>query len=157
IPGTGPGRTWAPEDDRRPAALRRALRDGAPGWRDLAAALAKQRLGPLQPYLKGGVRRLVVLPSPALAGVPVEVLMAAQPAGLSRPTGSYAPSATMFARLSRPRTGPAGPERLLVLGDPAYPAPEPEAAPPPPPDHGIALLAVVPNGLADLAGLQAGD
>src|SRR5262249_25035676 len=97
------------------------------------------------------------LPSPALAGVPIDVLMAAQNATAPRPTVSYAPSATMFARLSQPQAQPAGPARLLALGDPAFPLPQPEAAPPAPPAYGIALLALQPNGLAGLAGLKAGD
>ena len=156
ISGTGPGRTWTPEDDRRPEALRDALRRNAPTWRELAAALANQRLEPLRPHL-AGITHLIVLPSRSMAGIPVDTLFEAGPSGATRPMVSDAPSATMFVRLSRPRTGPALLPRLLALGDPAYPVPVPEAAPPQPPDHGIALLKVERNGLADLAGLREGD
>ena len=45
-----------------------------------AVALAHQRLGPLRPHLEG-VRHLIVLPSQALAGIPIEALVAALPAG----------------------------------------------------------------------------
>jgi tetratricopeptide (TPR) repeat protein len=156
IPGTGPKGTWTEEDDRRPEALRAALRSNTHAWLDPALALAQQRLEPSWPHLKG-IKRLVVLPSPALAGVPIEVLMETLPAEAPRPIVSYAPSATMFARLSQARTTPAGPARLLALADPDFPPPEPETAPPTTPDHGIPLLAVMPNGVADLAGLKAGD
>jgi CHAT domain-containing protein/Tfp pilus assembly protein PilF len=155
-PGTGPDRAWTREDDRRPDMLRDALRNNTPAWRDLAEALAKQRLEPLRPQLKG-VTHLIVLPSPALAGVPIDALLAAQPADAPRPTISYTPSGTMFARLAQPRPGPASLSRLLALGDPAFPLSVPETTPLPPPDHGIALMKVEPNGLADLSGLKAGD
>jgi hypothetical protein len=75
----------------------------APGWRDLAAEVARQWLTPLVPDLDG-IRRLIVLPSPSLAALPVEVLVAALPEGFSRPVVSYAPSGSLFARLSRPRS-----------------------------------------------------
>ena len=155
-PGTGPTRAWTKDDDQRPRSLRAALRNHTPAWRDLASELARQRLEPLRLHLKG-ITHLIALPSSALAGVPIDILVEAQPADAPRPTVSYAPSATMFARLSQPRTTPAGGARLLALGDPAFPLPEPETTPPPPPDHGIALLAVQPNGLADLSGLRTGD
>jgi hypothetical protein len=63
----------------------------------------------------------------------------------------------MFARLTKPQPSAVGPARLLAVGDPAYRAPEREITPPKPPDHGLAILAVVPNGVADLNGLKAGD
>ena len=42
-------------------------------WRRLAEGLARQRLGPLEPHLKG-VRRMVIVNSPGMAGVPIEAL-----------------------------------------------------------------------------------
>jgi hypothetical protein len=92
-----------------------------------------------------------------LAGVPVEALVAALSEGSTRPVVSYAPSGSMFARLSAPRSQPPGPARLLALGDPAFAKPAPRGPAPTPPDHGIAILAVARNSTADLFGLKAGD
>src|SRR5262249_39437128 len=112
IPGTGGGGAWTKQDDERPGALRDALRAAAKAGRvgELAAALARQRLGPLRPHLPGA-RRLIVLPSPALAGLPIEALLAAGPG--PEPVGSYAPPATMFARPAPPRARPPRPAPLL--------------------------------------------
>src|SRR5262249_58449656 len=84
-------------------------------------------------------------------------LFAALPDGSAHPVVSYAPSGSMFARLSAPRSQPQGPPRLLALGAPAFPKPAPSGPAPPPPDHGIAILAVVPHGTADLFGIKPGD
>jgi tetratricopeptide (TPR) repeat protein len=154
--GSGTDQAWTEEDNRLPDALKRSLLAGTPSWRAHAAALAKQRLVPLQPHLQG-VEHWIVLPSPALAGIPVEVLITAQPSHAPRPIVSYAPSGSIFARLSRPREGSAGPPRLLALGDPAYPQSVPTKALPPPPDHGLLLAAVATNGVGGLAGLKPGD
>ena len=158
IPGSGAEGAWAQEDADRPAALRAALSDETKAsWRDLAATLARQRLEPLRPHLEG-VRHLIVLPSAALAGIPVEALVAAWPGGRDRFVVSYAPSGSMFARLRQPRsTGGPSPPKLLALGDPAYPPAAPESPPPKPPDQGLAILAVLPHGTADLFGLTPGD
>ena len=156
VPGTGPDRVWVKADDRRAGELRAALASREPGWRELAAAVAAQRLEPMQPYL-GGVRRLVVLPSPDLAGVPVEALLVAWPGAPKDLAVSYVPSGTMFERLARPRSGAPAPPRLLALGDPAYPADEPGTPHPPPPSSGLAVQSVEPNGNADLAGVRPGD
>jgi tetratricopeptide (TPR) repeat protein len=155
-PGSGPEGRCTPQDHRRDRDCQIALATNAPGWRDLATAVARQRLGPLVPHL-AGVRQLIVLPSPSLAAVPVEALVEALPEISPRPVVSYAPSGSMFARLGAPRSRPPGPARLLALGDPAFPRPAPSGPPPTPPDHGIAILAVAPNGTADLFGLKAGD
>src|SRR5262249_21737327 len=92
-----------------------------------------------------------------LAGIPAEVLAEAQPADAPRWIVSYAPSGSMFARLARARPDSPGPARLLALGDPAFPPRAHETPPPPPPDHGIAVVAVQPHGIADLCGIQPGD
>ncbi len=63
----------------------------------------------------------------------------------------------MFARVSAPRSQPSGSPRLLALGDPAFPKGAPNGPAPAPPDHGIPILAVEPDGVADLFGLKAGD
>jgi CHAT domain-containing protein/tetratricopeptide (TPR) repeat protein len=156
-PGSGAEGLCTPEDHRRDRDCQLALATRAPGWRDLAAAVARQRLGPLRSHL-GGVKHLVVLPpTPTLAALPVEALVAALPDDSPRPVVSYAPSGSMLARLSTPRSQPHGPPRLLALGDPAFPKPAPSGPPPTPPDHGIAILAVVPQSTADLFGIKPGD
>ena len=63
--------------------------------RRLARALARQRLEPIKEHLRG-VRRLVVVNSPGLAGVPIEVLLAASPdRAWDGIAVSYAPSASI--------------------------------------------------------------
>jgi CHAT domain-containing protein len=156
IPGSGPDGAWTKEDDDRPGTVREALAGHQLAWGAAVEALAHQRLAPLRPHLTG-VKHMIILPSWALAGVPVEGLVAALPDGLPRPVVSYAPSGSMLARLSAPRTQPTGPPRLLALGDPAFPRPAPSGPAPAPPDHGIAVLAVAPHSTADLFGIKPGD
>jgi hypothetical protein len=156
-PGSGLEGLCTPQDHQRDRDCQIALATHAPGWRDLAAAVARQRLGPLLPHLVG-VRHLIALPpSRSLAALPVEALIVALPEGSPRPIVSYAPSGSMWARLSTPRSQPPGPPRLLALGDPAFPKPAPTDPAPTPPNHGIAILAVAPNSTADLFGLKPGD
>jgi hypothetical protein len=156
IPGSGRDAAWTKEDEERAGKLREALAGHQPAWRAPAEALARQRLAPLMPHLKG-VRHLIVLPSRALAGVPIEVLVSALPEGSPRPIVSYAPSGSMYARLTAPRAHPSGPPRLLALGDPAFLKPAPSGPAPTPPDHGIAILTIAPHSTADLFGIKAGD
>ncbi len=84
VPGSGPEGAWTGSDDRLTDQLRAALSfpvlvpDSI--WRSLAAQVAGQRLAPLMPAL-GRFRRLIVLPSPDLAGIPADVLLAAWPKG----------------------------------------------------------------------------
>jgi hypothetical protein len=106
----------------------------------------------LQKHLKAegkmsAVRRLIVIPTGAMAAVPVEVLA-------PQLTVSYAPSASLLARSlqsSRPiRFAP-----LLALGDPVFQRhrrAEPQA-----PKQGLLLRQVLPGGNAARAGLCAGD
>jgi CHAT domain-containing protein/tetratricopeptide (TPR) repeat protein len=136
LPGTGPDGAWTDEDDRLAARARRAFAkrpaDGAGQWNDLARQLARQRLAPLEGFMKGGVglpavRHLIVLPSPQMAAVPVEALT-------DQLTVSYAPSGTMFAWLKGHRPGAgseAPPASLLALGDPAFQPTRDEGASPP--------------------------
>src|SRR5262249_14367228 len=91
LPGSGDQDAWTDADARLPAELRDALQSPRGLWRPLAERLRKQRLEPLAKHL-AGVRRLIVLPSTALAGVPVEVFAEGY-------TVSYAHSATMHAYL----------------------------------------------------------
>jgi hypothetical protein len=97
-------------------------------------------------------RRLIVLPSEALAGLPLEALL--EPAeGWSV---SYAPSATVLTELRRrPRGEPRG--GLLALGDPVFRATEPAAEPGPLPEHGLLVNVVVPGSNAAQHGLRPGD
>jgi hypothetical protein len=156
-PGSGPDGRCTPQDHGRDDGCWLALAVHRPEWQDLAAAVARQRLGPLVPHLRG-VRHLVVLtPTKSLAALPVEVLIAALPAGSPRPLISYAPSGSMFARLGAPRPGPAAAPRLLALGDPVFPRPEGNGPVPAPPDHGLVIVAVEPRGIAQLSGIRAGD
>jgi CHAT domain-containing protein len=109
---------WNEEDTALAAELRPFLvkqplhnRDGL----DECRRLGEQRFGPLEPHLKD-IKHLIVLPSEALAGIPLEALT-------ERFTVSYAPSGTIFARLmEREGRGERARRRnLLALGDPAYP------------------------------------
>jgi hypothetical protein len=157
MPGSGPDGRCSPQDHRRDRECQIALAAHRPDWRDLAAAVARQRLDPLVPHLRG-VRHLVVLPpTRSLAALPVEALAAALPEGSPRPVVSYALSGSMFARLTVPRPQPTAAQRLLALGDPAFPRPAPSGPAPTPPDHGIAILAVALHGTADLCGIRVGD
>jgi tetratricopeptide (TPR) repeat protein len=154
LEGSGPKGAWTDADAELPVRLRAALaRPTGDDWRARARSLYAQRVAPLLGRLRG-VKRLVVLPSPALAGVPVEAILAARPKGAPGFTVSYAPSGTLFAWL-RERPALAGKERrLLALGDPVF---APREAPPEPPDHGALLAGVLPGGSAAKAGLRAGD
>jgi hypothetical protein len=160
IPGSGTVGAWTTDEKISARRLHDALAARAPegALRPLAEEVARQRLEPIEPHLKG-VRRVVVVNSPGLAGLPVEVLFAAQAkAGEPAPVVAYAPSASMLAYLARAKLTADRPASLLALGDPAYPAPKPDmdkAAPPP--DHGLFVAKVQPNGIADLFGIKAGD
>jgi tetratricopeptide (TPR) repeat protein len=152
LPGSGRDKVWTDADDH----LSRQLRDdlGRPdsGAEATARRLAAQRIDPLAPHLAAtgelpAVRRLVVVPVGRMAGIPVEVLT-------DRYLVSYAPSATVFARLAqkhRPLEAPT----LLALGDPSFALPG--ATPPEPPKDGLYLTVVLPGGNAARRGLRAGD
>ncbi len=156
LPGKGEKGAWTTEEEGLAGQLRKALDpETAQGdWRPLAEALARQRIEPLKEQLQG-VKRLVVVNSPGMAGVPVERMLAARE-GTSVAV-SYAPSASMYAYLEGKRTTAARPATLLALGDAAYLEPKPEPAAPTPPGQGLYISRVVPNGNADLNGLRAGD
>ncbi|HLJ95179.1 MAG TPA: CHAT domain-containing tetratricopeptide repeat protein [Gemmataceae bacterium] len=138
LPGNGTQHTWTEKEDSLPARLRKTLAE-PPGarlqeWQQLAQQTAAQRLIPLESHLQG-IRHLVVLAAWKMAGLPIEAFT-------DRYTVSYAPSATVFARLQEQRQkqraagdsrpSPAG--KLLALGDPAFPTvtpsgPHPKASP----------------------------
>jgi CHAT domain-containing protein/tetratricopeptide (TPR) repeat protein len=140
IAGTTTSHAWNQSDEQRPGEVRRILNDvGESDWRELLAKLAEQRISPLDAALEAGsdlpkTRHLIILPSPALAGIPVEAMLEARPAGSTRYRVSYAPSATLFAWLQEHRPGQdhgtIQPRRLLALGDPVpplYQGPSPPA------------------------------
>ena len=124
IAGTGPDglgrktiRTCGPGPDRAADTARRRSGGHAGADRETASP----RLEPLEKALGATpeglptARRLIVLPSSAMAGIPVEALLAPD----DTRTVSYAPSATVFKYLrEQPRTDrQAG---LLAVGDPLF-------------------------------------
>jgi tetratricopeptide (TPR) repeat protein len=159
LAGSGKEGAWTKEEEGLAQGLRSELNPettrGKAG--PVAESLARQRLEPLEGHL-AGVKRLIVVNSPGMAGVPVEVVLAARPdpawAGI---TVSYTPSASMFAYLAGrpiPRERPA---TLLAVADPAYLEPKDDAPTPEPPGSGLAVAGVTPNGNADLNGIREGD
>ena len=122
--GTARDHTWTDDDSRLVGAVRNAIiqppQPNIPA-QPLLAKLRAQRLAPLTTALGptgdglGAARRLIVLPSRAMAGVPIEPLL--EP---SDPwTVSYAPSGTVLAYLrQRPHGDASG--ALLALGDPIF-------------------------------------
>jgi len=130
LAGTGPDGLWTKADDELPGQVRTAVqaRPGASSVdiRPLLEKLRSQRLEPLSKALGAtadalpAARRLIVLPSHALAGIPLELLLG--PADML--TVSYVPSATVFIYL-REQPRPDRRAGLLALGDPVGPAPMP--------------------------------
>ena len=95
---------------------RRFGRPAAPG-----REVTRQRLEPLAKALGASsdgeptAGRLIVLPSPAMAGIPIEALLAEN----DTRTVSYAPSGTLFKYL-REQARPNRHAGLLAVGDPIY-------------------------------------
>jgi tetratricopeptide (TPR) repeat protein len=143
--GSGPGGSWTNEDTSLPERCYARLTDPRAGAA-FREQLYRQRLAPLQEHLQG-VKHLLVVPTGAMAAVPVEALT-------ERWVVSYVPSGSAFARaaeLSRkPRSTAA-----LVLADPAFTGTAPTY--PPGPAHGLLVKAVVSGSLAARVGLRAGD
>src|SRR5262249_32106945 len=148
LAGSGKDGAWTKEDEDLRWRLRSELNPettrGKAG--PLAESLARQRLEPLKGHL-AGIRRLIVVNSPGLGGVPVEARMPARPdpAWDEIPVPS-APSAAMFASLVGrpvPRDRPA---TLLAVADPAYPEPKADAPAPEPPASGLAVARLARNG-----------
>jgi CHAT domain-containing protein/tetratricopeptide (TPR) repeat protein len=150
IPGSGPDGLWADDDFSLPARLRAALasrpRGDSPQVRDLAEKLRAIRLAPLAKALDGttdglpSARKLIVLPSRALLGIPAESLLADDDAR----TVSYAPSATVFRYLhQQPRPNRHG--GVLALGDPDYRRSEKPDGAKPPADRTLLRTADLPD------------
>jgi CHAT domain-containing protein len=123
--GTGPDGLWTQEDTGLANQVRTALRNrasaGAADLRPVVERLRTQRLGPLAQALGAGAnslptaRRLIVLSSRAMTGIPIEVLLATS----DTRTVSYAPSATVFQYL-RQQPRPDRRAGLLAVGDPVF-------------------------------------
>ncbi len=145
--GSGEKGAWTDDDTKLPAQLRQALQSSRGLWNPLAQRLRQQRLDPLAQHLKG-VRRLIVLPSTAMAGIPIEVIA-------DKYTISYAHSGTMHAHLLR-QPAPTG-KGLFVLADPVFDASTAVAKAQPLPPAGVLLTVVVPGSNAARAGLKPND
>jgi tetratricopeptide (TPR) repeat protein len=145
--GNGDKEAWTDADTRLPAELRTALQSPRGSWRPLAERLREQRLQPLAKHL-AGVRRLIVLPSTALAGMPIEVLAEGY-------TVSYAHSGTMYAYLRKQRRPET--KGLFALADPVFEPPAATDRPQPLPPGGVLLTMVLPRSNAALSGLKPND
>ncbi len=145
--GSGDKDTWTDADTRLPNELRATLQSPRGLWQPLAQRLRKQRLDPVAQHLKG-VRKLIVLPSMAMAGVPVEVIAEGY-------TVSYAHSGTMYAHLLR-QPAPSG-KGLFALADPIFDTPTEKEKQQPLPPNGVLLTMVLPGSDAAKAGLKAND
>ncbi len=162
IAGTGRDGTWTNDDSALAGRVRTELRNrpvsGRVDLRSLLDRLRTQRLDPLANAMAANspglppVRRLIVLPSPALAGVPIEALLAPDDGRMV----TYAPSATVWKYLrEQPRPLPnAG---LLALGDPVFEKPERTNESKPLPDQGLLIQVVLPGSNAATRGLKSGD
>ncbi|MFI5455328.1 MAG: tetratricopeptide repeat protein [Isosphaerales bacterium] len=169
IAGTGPDGLWTKDDialaDRVRTELRLRPGAGLADLRPLLERLRTQRLGPLANALGAGLltapttdagqppaRRLIVLPSRAMSGIPIEALLAPD----DTRTVSYAPSATVFKYL-REQLRPDRHAGLLALGDPIYERPDKSSDPKPLPERGLLVNVVGPGSNAATHGLKPGD
>jgi tetratricopeptide (TPR) repeat protein len=149
--GSGERGAWTDADTRLPRQLRTVLQTDNRDWWPLAQRLRRQRLRPLEQHLQAhdglpAVRHLIVLPSNALAGVPVEIIAEGY-------TVSYAPSGTMHAHLRQQPTPTS--KGLLALANPVFKAPPVQEQPLPP--SGVLVTQVQPGSNADYAHLQIND
>ena len=162
IAGTGPDGLWTRDDtalaDRVRTELRKRPGASPANLRPLVEKLRTQRIEPLAKALGASsdglppARRLIVLPSRAMAGIPIEALLASDDTRIV----SYAPSATVFKYL-REQPRPDRHARLLALGDPIYERPDTSSEPKPLPDHGLLVNVVIPGSNAATHGLKPGD
>jgi tetratricopeptide (TPR) repeat protein len=162
IAGTGPKGLWSQEDTELVNRVRTELRNrpgsGSAKLPTLLDRLRTQRLQPMAKALGATAdglplpRRLIVLPSPAMAGIPIEVLQTPDDMRIV----SYAPSATVFKYL-REQPRPNRHTGLLALGDPIFLHPDKSNQPRPLPEHGLLVNVVVPGSNAATHGLKPGD
>jgi tetratricopeptide (TPR) repeat protein len=162
IAGTGPNGLWTKDDtglpDRVRSELRRRPGAGRADLRPLVERLRTQRIEPLAKALDASAdgqppaRRLIILPSRAMTGIPIEALLASDDTRIV----SYAPSATVFTYL-REQPRPDRHAGLLALGDPVYQRPDKSNELKPLPDHGLLVNVVVPGSNAATHGIKPGD
>jgi tetratricopeptide (TPR) repeat protein len=162
IVGTGKDGLWTAHDTGLASRVRTVLRtppsEAAEDVAPLIAKLRTQRLAPLAKPLgatidrQAAVRRLVVLPSQAMAGIPIEALLAPD----DTRTVSYAPSGTVFKYICEQRR-PDAHGGLLAVGDPVYQRSDKSGDSEPLPDHGILLNVVSRRSNAESHGLRDGD
>ncbi|MGO9919583.1 MAG: CHAT domain-containing protein [Isosphaeraceae bacterium] len=162
IAGTGKDGVWTADDTGLANRVRTALRarpgTGSVDLGSLLVRLHSQRLAPLAkalgPTIDGQppVRRLILLPSRAIAGIPIEALLALD----DTRTVSYAPSGTVLKYL-REQPRPDRHAGLLALGDPVYERADRSSEPKPVPNHGLMLNVVVRGSNAASHGLRDGD
>jgi len=162
IAGTGANGLWTKDDtglaERVHMELRKRPDAASANLRPLVEKLRTQRIEPMAKALGASadgqplVRRLIVLPSRAMAGIPIEALLALDDTRIV----SYAPSATVFKYL-REQPRPDRHAGLLALGDPVYEHPDALSEPKPMPDHGLLVNVVIPGSNAATHGLKPGD
>ncbi len=155
-PGAGQGDSGPVDESSRTKAAPRPLVEKLRAQRlePLAKALGIVGRGSPDPALDGQppARRLIVLPSPAMAGIPIEALLAPDDTRIV----SYAPSATVFKYL-REQPRPDRHAGLLALGDPVYEHHDKSSEPKPLPDHGLLVNMVAPGSNAATHGLRPDD
>ncbi len=162
IAGTGANGLWTNEDTGLAGQIRSELRRrpgaGSADIQRLLERLRTQRIERLAKALGASAeglppaRRLIVLPSRDLVGIPIEALLADD----DNRTVSYAPSATVFKYL-REQPRPDRHAGLLAVGDPVFEPPAQSNQPQPLPDHGLLVKVIVPGSNAAAHGLNPGD
>jgi CHAT domain-containing protein len=160
IAGTDPKGLWSKDDTELATRVRTELRSRSEtrsaGPRSLVQRLRTQRIEPLAKALAAEglppARRLIILPSPALSGIPIEAILSPD----DTRTVSYAPSATVLKYL-REQPRPDRHAGLLALADPIFERPESSSPPMALPDHGLLVNLVAPGSNAATHDLKAGD
>jgi tetratricopeptide (TPR) repeat protein len=162
LSGPGNDKRWTDWDTKLPGLVRDSFRQRpGPGIQvatPLIERLRVQRMAPLTAALEKApdslppAQRLIVLPSRAMAGIPIEALLAQD----DTRTVSYVPSATVYHHL-RKQPRPDRHAGLLALGDPIYERLDNSTGPQPLPDHGLLVNVVARGSNAANNGLKDGD
>lgn len=141
LPYTGPKGKWSLEDDDCTRKLRFALRGPTATTAEIDTLVARTRAQRIAPVLKHlqGVRRLLVVGTHDMAGIPIELLAPDYQV-------EYVPSGTAVARASARPKYPGG-NSLLAVGDPVFRTPK--SSEPLLPPGGLLVQAVVPGGAAE--------